>query len=246
MLVEHRTEPEVRERLILALDTDHPGHALEMVDRFGSRVGLFKVGLQLFTLGGPELVRSIREKGPDVFLDLKFHDIPNTVAGAVAEAARMGVRILNVHATGGAEMMKAAADTLVRTCLSENLERPRLIAVTVLTSLAQEALEHELGVPRRIESYVKHLASLSMRAGLDGVVASPREISMIKDQCGEKFLVVTPGIRPPWSPPDDQKRTMTPKQALMDGADYLVIGRAVTAHKDPDTALDRIIEESIF
>ncbi len=246
MIVEHRTESEVRERLILALDTDDPDHALEMVNRFRPRVGLFKVGLQLFTKAGPTLVTSIREQGPGVFLDLKFHDIPNTVAGAVIEAARLGVKILNVHASGGVEMMKAASESLIRTCLRENLDRPRLIAVTVLTSLAQEALEHEIGVPRRIESHVKHLASLSMRAGLDGVVASPREISIIKDQCGEKFLVVTPGIRPPWSPPDDQKRTMTPKQALMEGADYLVIGRAVTAQKDPDAALDRLIEESVF
>jgi len=246
MLIEHRSETEVRERIILALDTDNPVQALEMVDRYGSRVGLFKVGLQLFTRSGPELVSEIRTRGSGVFLDLKFHDIPNTVAGAVVEAARMGVRILNVHAAGGAEMMKTAAETLVRTCLKENLERPRLIAVTVLTSLAQEALENEIGVPRRIDSYVKHLAQLSMRAGLDGVVASPREISVIKDQCGEKFLVVTPGIRPPWSPPDDQKRTMTPRQALMEGADYIVVGRAVTAHKDPDDALNRIIEESAF
>jgi len=246
MLVEHRTENQVKERLILALDTDDPDRAMDMVDLFRGRVGLFKVGLQLFTLGGTDFIRAIRAKGPGVFLDLKFHDIPNTVAAAVVEAARLGVRIVNVHATGGAEMMKASAEALVRVCLKENLERPRLIAVTVLTSLGQEVLEHEIGVPRRIDSYVRHLASLALRSGLDGVVASPREISMIKDQCGEGFLVITPGIRPPWAPPDDQKRTMTPKQALMEGADYLVIGRAVTPDKDPDSALNRLIEESIF
>jgi len=246
MLVSHADASEVEAKLILALDTDDPAHALDMVDRFGRRIGTFKIGLQLFTRSGPEIVGAVRERGHRVFLDLKFHDIPNTVSGAVIEAARLGVFMLNLHTLGGTAMMVRAREDLVRTCLRENRDRPRLIGVTLLTCLDETTLRDELGIPQRLATQVGHLASLARQARLDGVVASPQEISLVKGRCGADFLVVTPGIRPPWAPPDDQKRTMTPKQAIMDGADYLVVGRAVTAQKDPDAALDRLIEESVF
>jgi len=246
MLVEHCTAEGVEEKLILALDTGDPAHALDMVDRFGGRVGIFKVGLQLFVKAGPSFIGEIHARGRRVFLDLKFHDIPNTVSGAVIEAARLGVFMLNVHTLGGLEMMKRAMDDLVSVCLKENLDRPRLVGVTILTSADDQMLREEIGIPQRVPTQVGNLAALARKARLDGVVASPREISIVKDRCGPGFIVVTPGIRPPWAPQDDQRRTMTPKQAIMDGADYLVIGRAVTASRSPDDSLHRLIEESVF
>lgn len=246
MLVQHCTEAEIKGKLILALDTDDPGHALEMVERYGDRIPTFKIGLQLFTRSGPELVKEVQNRGKQVFLDLKFHDIPHTVAGAVTEAARIGVFMLNVHTLGGLAMMETAQAALVKTCLQENLERPRLIGVTILTSMDETALRDEIGIPQRVASQVDVLARLAARARLDGVVASPREIDRIKKRCGDHFTVVTPGIRPPWASTDDQKRTMTPRQAIMEGADYLVVGRAVTAQKNPDDALNRLIEDSVF
>jgi orotidine-5'-phosphate decarboxylase len=227
-------------KLILALDVHEYDYAMELVDTFGEYFTIFKVGLELFTSHGPKIVAAIHSKGKKVFLDLKYHDIPNTVSKAAIAAARMGVYMFNVHASGGLEMMKRCRENLVELCLRENLERPKILGVTVLTSLTREILRDELGIQYGLKTHVRHLSGLSLKAGLDGVVASGREIETIRSHCGRGFLIVTPGIRPSWTPPDDQNRTMTPKEAIREGADYLVIGRAVLQQPDPLKALELI------
>jgi len=227
-------------KLILALDVYEYDYALELVDTFSEYFDIFKVGLELFTSHGPKIVDAIHGKGKKVFLDLKYHDIPNTVSKAALAAARMGVYMFNVHASGGLEMMKRCRESLVELCLRENMERPKILGVTVLTSLTREILRDELGIQYGLKTHVRHLSGLSLKAGLDGVVASAREIETIRSHCGRGFLIVTPGIRPSWTPPDDQNRTMTPKEAIREGADYLVIGRAILQQPDPLKAVELI------
>ncbi len=234
---------EEKDRIILALDVAGYDEALEMVKTFQDQVHIFKVGLELFTAAGPRIVDDIHGLGKKVFLDLKFHDIPTTVLKSALVAARLGVYMFNLHAMGGFEMMKRTADALSELSLKENVPRPKLIAVTVLTSIDQYALRDELSVNVGMTTQVKHLAGLSQRAGLDGVVASPEDAEMIRSRFGKDFLIVTPGIRPHWASADDQKRALTPREAIKRGADYLVIGRAVTAQPDPIQALKRIEEE---
>lgn len=232
-----------QERIILALDVSDYDEAVAVVQKFKSQVDVFKVGSELFTSVGPRIVKQLHLMGKKVFLDLKFHDIPNTVSKAVLAAARLGVHIVNVHALGGLEMMKRAADTMREFTLKQNVERPRLIAVTVLTSINQKTLRDELGVELRMSAQVKHLAGLAQQAGLDGVVASPADVEMIRARYGSAFLIITPGIRPSWAAEDDQKRTMTPAKAISLGSDYLVIGRSILAQDDPIAALRKIQEE---
>ncbi len=232
-----------KERIILALDVNEYEEAVETVHRFQDYIDIFKVGSELFTATGPRIVEEINRRGKKVFLDLKFHDIPNTVSRTARVAAQLGVFMFNVHALGGLEMMKQAAKALVSFSLKHNVDRPRLLGVTVLTSIDQDVLTHEMGVSHRISTQVKHLALLARQAGLDGVVASPLDVKMIRDRCGEGFLIVTPGIRPFWADSDDQKRTLSPRDALRKGADYLVIGRAITGQKNPENALSRILNE---
>ncbi|GBE35887.1 orotidine 5'-phosphate decarboxylase [bacterium BMS3Bbin07] len=234
-----------RERLILALDVNDPVHALDIVDRFSEWVTTFKVGLELFTTGGPDIVKKIHDRGKKVFLDLKFHDIPNTVVKASIVVTRLGVFMFNLHASGGFEMMRLTSETVVETCLKENLPRPKIIAVTVLTSISQDEFKKDMGYQHGIRTHVKHLSAMAHRAGLDGVVASGHEVSAIRNSIGSGFIIVTPGIRPSWSPPDDQKRTMTPKEALRNGADYLVVGRAVLSQTDPEKAIELILLEML-
>ena len=228
------------ERLILALDMPEHDYALEIVDKYSDYINIFKVGLELFSSCGPKIVEDIKKKGKKVFLDLKFHDIPNTVAKAALSATRLGVYMFNLHASGGLEMMKRCKDSVVEVCLKENIDRPKILAVTVLTSLSQEILRDELGIQYGLRTHVRHLSALALKAGLDGVVASAREVEIIRNHCGKGFLIVTPGIRPSWTPPDDQKRTMTPKDAIREGSDYLVIGRAVLQQADPLKAIELI------
>ena len=230
-------------KIILALDLDDADYASELVDKFSCHVDIFKVGLELFTTAGPHLVKKIHDKGRRVFLDLKFHDIPTTAARAGIAAARMGVFMFNVHASGGLDMMKRCTDDVVNVCLRENLDRPRILGVTVLTSLSPSVIRDELGIQHSLRTHVRHLAGLSLKAGLDGVVASAQEAEMIRAHCGPGFLIVTPGIRTSWSPADDQMRTMTPRQAIRAGADYLVMGRAVLREKDPLKCLEMIDSE---
>jgi orotidine-5'-phosphate decarboxylase len=232
-----------KDKLIVALDVDDAHRALELCDALRESVGLFKVGMQLFTAAGPDVVRQIVSRGGRVFLDLKYHDIPNTVAMAGVEATRLGVSIFNVHASGGSEMMKRAAEAAAETAQRENLAKPRVIAVTVLTSIDRQTLQ-QIGIAEEAESVVTRLASLAKQSGLDGVVASAQEIRTIRDAVLEPdFLIVTPGIRGAPAQSDDQRRTMSAGDAVQAGADYLVVGRPILAALDPVEAARRIVEE---
>lgn len=232
-----------RERIILALDVPGYDEAIEMVRTFKDHIDIFKIGSELFTSAGPGIVEDINSMGKKIFLDLKFHDIPNTVSKSVLAAARLRVFMFNVHTSGGFEMMKQAADTLVKYSLENNVPRSKLIGVTILTSIDNKTLRDDIGVAADMPDQVKHLASLAKKAGLDGVVASPEDIVNLRTRFGNDFLIVTPGIRPSWSAMDDQKRVSTPLAALKNGASYLVIGRAITSQTDPLDALKKIEDE---
>jgi orotidine-5'-phosphate decarboxylase len=232
-----------KDRIILALDVPDYEDAVRIADQFKDHIETFKVGSELFTAAGPDIIKKINSMGKKVFLDLKFHDIPNTVAKSAAASAKLGVFMFNVHTLGGLEMMRRAAEVIRKISLDENIERPKLIGVTILTSIDQAALKDELGITMRMSVQVKHLAGLAQRAGLDGVVASPVDAEHIRAHFGKDFLIVTPGIRPSWASADDQKRMLTPKEALRRGADYIVIGRAILSQPNPVSALKRIVEE---
>ena len=229
-------------RLIVALDVDSVKRARQLVAQLRDVVGMFKVGSQLFTAAGPELVREIVSGGTKVFLDLKFHDIPNTVAAAATEATRLGVSIFNVHALGGFEMMERTAQAVRETAEREGLTQPALIAVTLLTSASKGTLS-EIGIRTTPDELVTHLARTTARAGLDGVVASAREASIIRSVTWPDFLIVTPGVRPAGSAAGDQKRTTTPRQAIEEGADYIVVGRPILDAPDPLYAAQQIVQE---
>ena len=235
--------PDPRDRLIVALDVDSLAQAERLAERLDGLVRRFKIGSQLFTAGGPAAVEAIQKRGAEVFLDLKFHDIPNTVAGAAREAARLGVFMFNVHASGGLAMMKAAADGAAAAAVELSVRRPLAIAVTVLTSLDRAALHRELGVASSVEGHVLHLSELAREAGLDGTVASPVEIAAIRRSLGAAWVIVTPGVRPAGSAADDQSRVATPGAAARAGAHYLVVGRPITGAPDPAAAAAAILEE---
>ena len=224
-------------RIIVSLDFNTAEQALELVAKLQPDLCRLKVGKELFTKAGPVLVEKLIEKGFDVFLDLKFHDIPTTVAKACAVAADLGVWMVDVHASGGYEMM-----SLAREEIEKKPHHPLLIAVTILTSMDQEALT-EIGIQCSVAEQVMRLAQLTSDAGLDGVVCSAHEVKMLRDNLGEEFKLVTPGIRPGGANNDDQKRVMTPAQAINAGSDYLVIGRPITQAADPGQALEDISEE---
>ncbi|MCL4477075.1 MAG: orotidine-5'-phosphate decarboxylase [Nitrospirae bacterium] len=232
-----------KEKIILALDVSDVKYAIEIIDKFKDYVGIFKVGLEVFTAAGPAVVEEINRRDKKVFLDLKFHDISNTVIKAALNAVRLGAYMFNLHASGGLEMMRSCKEAVVDLCLRENIRKPKLLGVTVLTGLSQEVLKDELGIQHSLRTHVKQLSKLSAEAGLDGVVASGHEVAALRNHFGKNFLIVTPGIRTSWSPPDDQKRTMTPRQAIREGADYIVLGRAVMNQPDPFKALELITAE---
>jgi len=226
--------------ILVALDVETAAKAVDLADALRGAVGGYKIGKQLFTAAGPAMVRELTSRGDRVFLDLKFHDIPNTVAGAVQAAVSTGAWMVNVHASGGSAMMKAAAEAARKTASAVGRSRPLVIGVTVLTSMDAAALA-EVGVPRPLIDQVVHLAKLAQASGLDGVVASPQETRAIRDACGPDFQIVTPGIRPQdQQGKDDQARTMTPAEAIAAGASYLVIGRPITGAPNPREAAQRI------
>ncbi len=233
----------VKERLVLALDVDDFKKAEELVGKLSDYVGVFKIGSQLFTAEGAKVVNMINERGSKVFLDLKFHDIPNTVARAAEVAAKLGVYIFDVHTSGGYEMMKAAAEAATKTSQDLGIRKPLILGVTLLTSINQEILEKEIGIKKRLEEQVVHLAKLAKTAGLDGVVASSWEIKEIRKACGEDFVILTPGIRPTGKSSDDQKRVMTPQEAIKLGSDFLVIGRPIRNAANPVEAAKEISRE---
>lgn len=232
-----------KDKLIVALDVDTAASALDLFNRLRDVVGMFKIGMQLFAAAGPDIVRTIVTKGGRVFLDLKFHDIPNTVAMAGIEATRLGVSIFNIHASGGREMMKRTAESVADIAGRENLIRPKVIGVTLLTSADQETLQ-QIGIYDGPQSVVRRLALLAHESGLDGVVSSAQEIEIVRKTVSRRdFLVVTPGIRGANDPGNDQRRVMTAANAIRAGADYVVVGRPILNAKDPLEAARVIVNE---
>lgn len=233
------------DQLLIALDVETGAGGLQLADALRGVAGGFKIGSRLFTTAGPPIVRALVERGDRVFLDLKFHDIPNTVGTAVAAATSLGVWMVNVHASGGTRMMQAARDAAAETAARTGHARPIVIAVTVLTSMNDAALA-ETSVSLPMMDQVVRLARLAQDAGLDGVVAAPRETAVIRRACGPDFAIVTPGIRggvAAISGKDDQERTMSPGEAIAAGASYLVVGRPIIAASDPREAAERIARE---
>jgi orotidine-5'-phosphate decarboxylase len=223
-----------RDKIIVALDVATEREALNLVAQLRGDISFFKVGLQLYTVAGPEIVRKILTEGANVFLDLKLHDIPNTVARAVESAAELGVQMLTIHLSGGAEMIRAA--------VAARKENMSILGVTVLTSLTDASLQ-EIGIAERINDHVQRLAQLGVSAGIDGLVASPFEAQTLRAEFGDETKIVTPGVRPSWAETGDQKRFMTPREAIAAGADYLVIGRPITEHPKPHEAVAIILDE---
>lgn len=235
---------QAQERIILALDVDSREQALALVKDLAPHVGAFKVGMQLFNSCGPQIVEEIDQLGGRVFLDLKFHDIPNTVAAAGRVITRLNCFMFNVHAAGGREMMRQVVEEVEDEAKKLAVATPLSLAVTVLTSISQEELEEEIGVKgTKLKDLVVKWALMAKECGISGVVSSPQEIEAIRAACGPEFKIVTPGIRPAWSEKNDQKRITTPSQALQMGADFMVIGRPITQAENPVKAALKIIGE---
>ena len=232
----------IKNKLIVALDVDDLGKARHWVRELKDSAGLFKVGHQLFTRHGPSAVKMVNDEGGRVFLDLKYHDIPNTVKGAVEAAVSLNVFMLNLHTLGGRAMMEKAAEAVRAKAEALNITPPILLGVTMLTSLGDADL-NDLRIAPPIAEEVKHLASLAYEAGLNGVVASPREVSVVREILPREFVIVTPGVRFEQTNGDDQKRTLTPTEALKAGADYLVVGRPILQTSDPKKAAQKILED---
>jgi orotidine-5'-phosphate decarboxylase len=222
------------DKIIVALDVATKEKALELVQELRDQISFFKIGLQLYTAEGPEIVRAVLATGSRVWLDLKLYDIPNTVAGAVKSASHLGVHMLTIHLSGGSEMIRAATDARANDIV--------ILGVTVLTS-ATELTLREIGIGDKVTDQVLRLAGLGVEGGIDGLVASPHEIKTLRTEFGNKLKLAVQGIRPRWAEPGDQKRFMTPREAIDAGADYIGIGRPITAHRNPREALERILEE---
>lgn len=227
----------VKDRLIIALDVSRASEAQKIVSEIGDTASTYKVGKQLFTAEGPQVVRDLVASGRKVFLDLKFHDIPNTVAGAVKSASELGVSMLTVHASGGAKMLRAAAEAA-----ANSSSKPLILAVTVLTSLTDEDLQ-ELGLPVGVADQVLRLAGIARNAGIGGIVASAHEARSLRRNLGEGFAIVTPGVRPAGTDAEDQARVVTPSAALEAGATHIVVGRPITGDGNPKAVANRILEE---
>ena len=236
-----------KEHLIVALDTSSEEEALKIIKKLSDKVGYFKVGLELFSLMGPKIIDIIKDQGNKVFFDGKFVDIPNTVSKAVANIVKHKADMLNVYMSGGAIMLQEAKKSLLETAKANNLSAPKLLGVTVLTSMTSDVLENDLKIQTQLNDYVLHLAILGIRNGLDGIICSANEAKLIRDgiksQTKNDFLIITPGIRPAWAQSNDQKRIATPKDAIKNGATHLVVGRPITDAKDPVDAAEKILEE---
>lgn len=233
------TRDEAREKIIFALDVKNLSELESYAELLGNKIGMFKIGKELFTSCGLDGVKAVQKHGGKIFLDLKYHDIPNTVAKAMCAASELGVQLTNLHALGGMEMMQTAVKAVHD---NYQVNRPKLLAVTILTSSTNETL-NRVGINYPVEDMVVRLAILAKEAGMDGVVASPLEIKMIRKVCGNDFLIVTPGVRPSFAATDDQKRIMSPGEAIKAGADYLVIGRPISKAPDPVAAVELILDE---
>ncbi|MGB3191071.1 MAG: orotidine-5'-phosphate decarboxylase [Limnoraphis sp.] len=230
------------DKIIVPLDVSTITEALALVDQL-PQVSFWKVGLELFVSNGPEILTQLKQRQKRIFLDLKFHDIPNTVAGACRAASQYGVDLITIHATAGKVALKAAQNALEEGAKAANKPIPNLIAITLLTSLNSRELAFDLKIPLELPEYALHMALLAQESGLSGAVCSPQEVEQLRRTCGDDFLLVCPGVRPTWAEKGDQQRSFTPSQAMKAGADYLVIGRPITASNDPVAALERIFEE---
>ncbi|MBD2870099.1 orotidine-5'-phosphate decarboxylase [Paenibacillus arenilitoris] len=239
------TSEQAAAKIMVALDYPDAAAAERLIAELEGIPCFMKVGMQLFYAAGPSFVESLKKRGYYVFLDVKMHDIPNTVKGGANSVTKLGVDMFNVHAAGGSAMLEAALEGVDSATAGGGLGRPSVIAVTQLTSTNQTTLNEQIGIPGTVEEAVIRYAKLTKAAGLDGVVASPSEVAAIKAACGASFRTVTPGIRPAGSDVNDQSRIMTPEEALRQGTDYMVIGRPITAAREPRAALESIIEELI-
>lgn len=233
----------IKEKIVLALDVDTLEEAKALILELKDYVGVFKVGLQLYTQNGNEIIDFMTEQGLDFFLDVKLFDIPNTVAKASENIIKRGASFFNIHTLGGAEMMRQSVESAKATAKELGIKEPLILGVTVLTSISDDVLQNELGIDKKANDYVLKLAKLAKDSGLGGVVASTWEAKKIKETCGKDFKVLCPGIRPEWSLKNDQKRAATPKIAIEEGADFLVIGRAVTAAENRLKAMQMIYDE---
>lgn len=231
-----------QDRIIVPLDVSTEAEAIALLDRL-PQVSFWKVGLELFVGAGPTILQILKERDKRIFLDLKFHDIPNTVAGACRSAVRYGVDLLTIHAAAGRTALESAQSALAEAAGETNQSSPNLIAITLLTSLSSRDLAFDLKVPVELPEYVLNMALMAKESGLAGIVCSPQEASQIREVCGNDFLRVCPGVRPTWAATGDQRRSLTPKQAIEAGASYLVIGRPITSADEPATAFERICAE---
>ena len=240
-------QSKAKEHLIVALDTSSKKEVLELVEKLSSYVGYFKVGLELFTALGPKIIQTIKEANSKVVVDGKFLDIPNTVSKAISNMVSHKVDMLNIHMSGGTAMLHEAKKSLVEAAQRYNLQPPKLLGVSVLTSITNDILQNDLKIQAQINEYVSHLASLALKNNLDGIICSPNEakiISQLKNEGGNKdFLIVTPGVRPAWADKNDQQRIATPKEAILNGATHIVVGRPITEAKNVVDAAKKIVEE---
>ncbi len=232
----------VADRIIVPLDVPTAPQAIALLDQLPA-VTFWKVGLELFVSAGPTLLTELKARRKQIFLDLKFHDIPNTVAGACRAAAQYGVELLTLHATAGREALQAAQTAAVEGAQAAGQAPPNLLAITVLTSLNARAIAFDLKIPIELPEYALHMALLAQTSGLSGAVCSPQEVAQLRETCGDEFLLVCPGVRPTWAAAGDQQRILTPAQAIAAGANYLVVGRPITQAENPAIAFDRICEE---
>ncbi|MCC5640665.1 orotidine-5'-phosphate decarboxylase [Nostoc sp. CHAB 5844] len=229
-------------KIIVALDVPDLESASALIDKLES-VCFWKVGLELFTSTGPRILEILKSRQKHIFLDLKFHDIPNTVAGACRSAAHYGVDLLTIHATSGRDALKAAREAAQAGAAQAGVKPPKLIAITLLTSISTRQLAFDLKIPLELPEFALEMALMAQESGLDGAVCSPQEVAQLRQTCGDDFLLVCPGVRPTWADQGDQKRSLTPAQAILAGANYLVIGRPITAAAEPELAWKRISEE---
>ncbi|BAY22339.1 orotidine 5' monophosphate decarboxylase [Calothrix sp. NIES-2100] len=232
------------QRIIVPLDVPDQASAIALVERL-PQVSFWKVGLELFTSTGPSILELLKSRQKQIFLDLKFHDIPNTVAGACQAAAGYGVDLLTIHASAGIDALKAATAAVQTGAALAGVKPPKLIAITLLTSISSRQLAFDLKIPLELPEYALSMALLAQETGLDGAVCSPQEVAQLRQTCGDDFLLVCPGVRPTWAEKGDQKRSLTPAQAIQAGADYLVIGRPITTAADPELAWKRISQELV-
>lgn len=234
---------EIKDHLIIALDTSSENEALTLVEKLKDYAGYFKVGHELFTSVGPKIFKAIKDQDSKVFYDGKLLDIPNTVSRTVTNLVHHRVDMLNVYMTGGTRMLQEAKNALLVTAQIANLQPPKLLGITVLTSITDSVLQNDLKVQTQIDEYVLHLAQLAFNIHLDGIICSPNEAKLIRESTDKNFLIVTPGIRPKWAKTNDQERVSTPKEAILNGASHIVVGRPITEAKDPQDAAKKILDE---